>query len=198
MSAPQAILDALKTLSDYLESVAEPKTAPPEPHNTVMPPYGVPMTLMTIFGLNYDGSDDKGDVGADGKPLSGAWGAQTHNKEIVGCALPIVLLKDTLGGTSADHVKGYTVEIYSQVTQKTLLAVDIVDEGPAAWTHRLIDGTYGLHKALGHIDYGLATYGSNFSRWPAGFHVAYWINDPNGKAIEIKGVDFKHAKIIGS
>lgn len=192
MAAPQQILDAQKLIDDYLASIAAPKPIPPAPPDTVSLPYGVAMTLCTIFALEWDGKTP--DLGDNGK---GAWGADTRNPALVGCALPIILLKDTLGGLSVDHIKGFQVQVYSQVTQKEVMA-DIVDEGPAAWTHRLLDGTWGLHKALGHIDYGLANYGDNYSKWPAGFHVAYWVSDPNGKSVAIKGVDFKNAKIIGS
>jgi hypothetical protein len=196
MGEPQAIIDALKLITEYCASIpASVPVHPPAPVNTVDPPYGVISTVLSIFGLNWDGSDDKGDQDAAGNPLLGAWGAVTHNKTIVGCALPSALLKATFGGTAADHIKGYTCEIYSLVTQKTVVACDIVDIGPSSWTHRLLDGTYGLHAALGHIEHGTAHYGS-FSKWPAGFHVAYWINDPNGKAVEIKGVDWSKSPVI--
>ncbi len=197
MSAPRAVLDAIKILEDYLQSVQEPRPIPPTPTNTIAPPYGVLVTMMTIWGLNYDGSDDHGDIDGNGNPQKGAWGAETHNKDIIGCALPIKLLQATFGGLEPSHIKGYTVEIYSEVTHKTVHAVDIVDEGPAAWTHRGIDGTYALHQALGHLDYGEANYGS-FSKWPAGFHVSYWINDAAGKPVEIKGWDFHKGRVIGS
>ncbi len=177
--------------------MSAPQVVPVAPHNTVTPPFGVLVTLMTIFGLNYDGSDDKGDIDAQGNPLKGAWGVHTHNKNIIGCALPIKLLKSTFGGLEASHIKGYMVEIYSEVTHKTVFPVAIVDEGPAARTHRGIDGTYALHKVLGHLDYGAATYGP-FSKWPAGFHVSYWIHDSAGHPIEIKGWDFNNGRVIGS
>jgi len=192
MAAPQAILDSLSALTSYLQSVSAPKPIPPQPADSVSPPFGVTMTLCTIFALDWDGKT--WDAGDNGK---GAWGANTRDPAIVGVALPITLVKDTFGSIDASKLAGCQVQVYSQITQKEVMA-DIVDLGPSAWTHRLLDGTWGLHKALGHIDYGIATYGPNYSKWPAGFHCAYWINDANGKTMEIKGVDFSAGKIIGS
>src|SRR5271165_859733 len=192
MSAPQAILDSLANLASYLQSGTANKPVPPQPADTLTPPFGVTMTLCTIFALDWDGKTF--DTGDNGK---GAWGANTRDPSIVGVALPIVLVEKTFGNTEVSTLAGCQVQVYSQITQKEVMA-DIVDLGPSAWTHRLLDGTWGLHKALGHIDYGIATYGPNYSKWPAGFHCAYWINDANGKTMEIKGVDFSAGKIIGS
>jgi hypothetical protein len=194
MSLPDLIAQDIAKLQEDLAALLNPvNTAPipPKPVNTAIEPFGIvnPPTLLTIFALQWDGkTPDPSDNGV------GAWGANTRDANMIGCALPIKLLESTFGGGS---IKGFTVEFYSHVTQVTVRNVDIVDAGPAAWTHRLADGTFGLHKALGHIDYGVAHYGS-YPKWPAGFWVSYWITDPNGKAVEIKGIDFKHGKVIGS
>ena len=181
---------ALKVIDDYFSD--EIIISPPPPPDTIGPPYGVTSTLMTIFGLNWDKSIDKGDNG------KGAWGANTRDEKLVGIALPILLIKDTFGSTDSSKIKGFTVEVYSQLTQKTVASVDIVDLGPAARLHRLADGTYGLHATLGHIDLFTKTYGADTKRWPAGAHVGYWIIDPDGKTVEIKGVDFAGGRVIGS
>ena len=191
------ILAQIDTLRAEIAALLNPvNTAPmpPVPENMVLEPYGIvnPSTVMTIFGLQWDGKTP--DPGDNGK---GAWGANTRNPDLVGCALPIKLLTETFGGLTPDHIQGNVIEVYSHVTEKTVYTVDIVDEGPAAWTHRLIDGTWGLHKSLGHIDYGLANYG-DYSKWPAGFHVSCWITNAAGKAVEIKGVDFAKGRITGS
>jgi hypothetical protein len=199
---------ALKILEDYFQdavqilrsNLPEPPVRPvPEPPpDTIGPPYGITQTLMTIFGLNWDGTDDQGDEDSTGKALHGAWGENTHNKDLIGAALPIKLVEATFGGKRVSNIAGYTLEVYSQLTHKSVYSVSIVDLGPAARLHRLIDGTYGLHKILGHLDYFTQIYGSDTARWPAGAHVAYWVHDSLGKPVEIKGVDFKGGRVTGS
>ena len=195
MNINDLVAELQKALADaqaIATAQVQPPVIPPKPTNTVQPPFGILMTLMSIFALQWDGkTKDPGDN------QRGAWGADTSSPEMLGCALPITVIRDTFGGTTPDHIKGNTVEAYSHLTNKTVSNIDIVDEGPAAWTHRGIDGLWQLHKQLGHIDYGLSHYG-HYSEWPAGFYVAYWINSPDGHPIEIKGWDFHKERVIGS
>jgi len=200
MSVPQNVKDAQALVDAYLkllDTITPSTLAPPPPivvEDTLIAPYIV-KTGLSSFGWNLNNTNDTGDLNLDGSNSTGAWGAQTHNTTIVGCALPEKVLTMTLGGLSASHIKGITVGIYSQVTQKQIDAVDIVDEGPAAWTHRGIDGTYALHKALGHLD--LEPYKST-NNYPATFPVSYWINGTNGKALAVHGWDFNLARVTGS
>lgn len=195
MDIPRDVKDAEELVHKWFSGSGALSNIPEPPPDTLAPPYIVNMALLTIFGLEWDGSDDKGDQNPGGTPMKGAWGAETHNKSVIGCALPEKLLLATFGALS--NIMGYTCGFYSHVTQKQVDKVDIVDIGPAAWTHRLCDGTYGLHAALGHIEYGEARWHS-LSGWPAGFYVAFWINDPQGHAIPIKGVNFAAGRLIGT
>jgi hypothetical protein len=130
----------------------------------------------TVFGLNYDGSVDTGDNGL------GAWGAKTANKDIIGASIPEEVLMDTLGVSRPWNSKsavavGVSLKegaVQARVTRngKTILA-DIVDAGPAAWTHNAIDLTYALAHAL---DTG-------------GKSVVSYSLISNGKPIQIKGWD---------
>lgn len=186
----QTAIKESRDLLSYLESLAHLDGHP----NTLLPPYCI-SGGMSIFGLEWDGkTDDCGDEDSHGVPLKGAWGADTHNPTIVGCAIPIRVLRATLGGTTVDKIKGYTVEIMSQVTQVSVKAIDICDLGPSGRVKRPIDGTWNLHKQLGHIDYGIAKYGE-FAKFPATFPVTFWIEDPKGIAVEIKGWDFKNGAV---
>lgn len=196
LAIPKEVIDAEGVLHKWFEGGAL-SNPPDPPENTLLPPWIIQITLVTIFGRNWDGSDDVGDM-RDGKDLRGAWGAETHNETIIGCVLPLRLLSDTFGGTEAAHIKGYTCGFYSHVTQKEVQGVDIVDIGPAPELHRLADGTFGLHAALGHLEYGKTRWGTDYRSWPAGFHCGLWINDPAGKAIAIKGVDFHGGRVLGS
>src|SRR5215469_6943183 len=110
MSVPQTVKNALALIQAYIETL---ETPPPTPDNTLAPPYVI-TTGMSIFGLNWDGSNDTGDLNPDGSNATGAWGAVTHNDTTIGCALPILVLKGTLGGLDVSHIKGNTVGVYSQ------------------------------------------------------------------------------------
>ena len=158
-------------------------SAAPAPKITI--PSGSVTGGMSIFGLNWDGSDDEGDEEPDGTPLKGAWGDVTHNKTVIGVALPITVGQKTFG--SGAKPTGYTVYVYSMVTGE-LAKATVVDKGPAARVHRPIDGTYGLHNALGHLDYGIKKYGT-YTKFPATFPVTFWIEDQHGLIKPIQGWD---------
>ena len=177
-------LEWLKAELSKLQEL-EPVATVSEPAPKIIIPIGAVTGGMSIFGLDWDGSDDQGDEEPDGTPLKGAWGDTTHVKTLVGCALPIAVTKATFGSTAKPA--SYTVYVYSMVTNELVKAA-IVDLGPAARVHRPIDGTYGLHNALGHLDYGLKKY-SSYSKFPATFPVTFWIEDQHGLIKPIQGWD---------
>lgn len=180
----EAGLEALKTeLAKFNDVEAAPTSGTPAAKITI--PEGAVTGGMSIFGLDWDGSDDQGDEEPDGTPLKGAWGDATHNKTLVGCALPIKVTKATFGSTAKPV--GYTVYVYSMVTNE-LVKAEVVDLGPAARVHRPIDGTYGLHNALGHLDYGIKKYHS-YPSFPATFPVTFWVEDQHGLIKPVKGWD---------
>lgn len=120
-----------------------------------MTPPQIPFSVTgrsTIFGLNFDGSIDRGDNG------EGAFGDNTRDKNLIGCSLPIPVLAQSIGDDHAIRLRHYTVSIYSHITSQSLSGVWIVDKGPATWTGNAIDLTYGATLALGHHDNGLVTY----------------------------------------
>ncbi len=168
MPVPDNVTAALKVINDYFAGLA---ITTPAVHDVVV-------GEATMFALNWNGTVDRSDNGV------GAWGAHTANKEILGVSLPEGVLIATCGfsGTWAQNyvrVGKFLGEnkVQALVTRdgKTLMG-DIVDAGPARWTHNAIDLTY----AMAH---GLATNGRAI--------VAYSIiNGVTGQKMEIKGWDF--------
>jgi hypothetical protein len=163
--------------------------------NTLNPPYAV-TGLATIFGLNWDGSDDKGDEDSHGRALKGAWGDVTHSKTALGCALPIVVLYATFG--NRNKPKAYKLEFYSHLTEKTVTGVAVLDEGPNARLHRPCDLTWLVHQKLGHMDYFAKKYGKSYGEWPSGAIVTYWIENSQSLAIPVHGWDFTKGRVVGS
>jgi hypothetical protein len=163
----------------------QPAPAAATPPPKIVVPVGFAFGWMSIFGLNWDGSDDQGDEQPDGTPMKGAWGDETHNKTVMGCALPIKTLQLTFGSTAKPS--GYVVNVYSLVTQE-LKQAEILDKGPSVRVGKPIDGTYALHNSLGHLDYGIERYGS-YGQFPAAFPVIYWIEDKHGLTKPVLGWD---------
>jgi hypothetical protein len=123
----------------------------------------------TIFGLNYDGSNDTGDMNPDGTnmtgffidPLSGK-NYETHNRTLVGAAVPerILLASLSLTGSwkeNASHVLEWhkankpIVRVWGEGGQGPVDAF-LVDVGPAETTGAILDRTFGLCTALGEHD----------------------------------------------
>jgi hypothetical protein len=160
-----------------------PGTGPTVP---VTPVPRVPYSVTgraTVFGLNYDGSDDRGDQDAQGRALKGAFGDETHNKEIVGVSLPIPVFESSIGRGKTSDVKAhrYTVDILSHVTGKHLVGAWIVDLGPSVFTGNALDLTYASACMLGHSDNGTVT---------------YWIKGPEGQPLAVKGWDFRKGRAL--
>lgn len=188
----QRLLDMLAAIRDGAAPPPPPASVP-APANALLPPYAV-SGIATIFGLNYDGSEDKGDEDASGNPLKGAWGDVTHNKTALGGSIPIKVLDATFGSGSKPK---HTLEVYSHATQKTI-EIPFIDKGPSASVHRPLDLTYAAHVALGTMDYFTTHYGASPKGWPAGIPVTFWINDAKGVAIEVKSWDFALGRVTGS
>jgi hypothetical protein len=192
LDAVTSLENLLKTLEGALEVLRqelEKQNSAPAQDDPTQPTIVIPHASVTggmsIFGLDWDAHDDEGDQAPDGTPLKGAWGDETHNKTLVGCALPIKVIHETFPG--GKKPVGYRVRVFSQVTKKIVDAV-ICDKGPAVRVRRPIDGTYALHAALGHLEYGLAKYGA-YTHFPATFPVTFWVQGPDGKLVDIKGWD---------
>ena len=123
----------------------------------------------TIFGLNYDGSIDKGDNG------EGYFGYNTRDHSLVGVSLPIPVIDHSIGNHKDPRIIHYIKEksFTVHVTHKDAsIIAPIVDIGPSIWTGNAIDLTYAAVKALGIVDNSTVT---------------YEILDSRGDAIEIKG-----------
>jgi hypothetical protein len=136
----------------------------------------------TIFGLNYDGSIDRTDNGR------GAFGFNTRDRTLIGCSLPIPVIKQTFNSAGIAEIRrgariwnetrkiqcDIRAFIQSHTTGRIIGQVLICDEGPALWTGNCLDCTYGLKKALGEHDNSIVT---------------YWIMGPTGP-FQIKGWNF--------
>jgi hypothetical protein len=123
----------------------------------------------TIFGLNYNGSIDKGDNGL------GYFGYNTRDKSLIGVSLPIPVIDESIGShklaSVMEEIK--TGKYKVRVTHNNIsIIAKIVDIGPAVWTHNAIDLTYGAVRALGIVDNSTVTYS---------------ILGPNGGFIPVKG-----------
>jgi len=104
----------------------------------------------SVFGLNYDGSIDTQDKG------KGAWGANTRDPSLKGVSLPEDVIRKNIGDPkdpatrSAINSGNYQVEVTTGQGRTGLYPV--VDMGPAPWTGKGIDLTYGTAKDLGLKD----------------------------------------------
>jgi hypothetical protein len=126
----------------------------------------------TTFGLDYgSGGNDAEDNGR------GAFGANTRDPTLAGAALPISVLKNSIGDYENDPAifqaikRGdYKVMVENENGDSTV--VPIVDAGPADWTGNAIDLTYKTSHDLG-------TQGKA--------KIGYQIIGPDGSIIPIKG-----------
>jgi hypothetical protein len=124
----------------------------------------------TIFGLNWDGSPDPTDNG------QGYFGYDTRDKSLVGVSLPIAVINGTIGNYKDPETikriksKAFRVKVRAH-TGKEIVA-QIVDVGPAKWTHNAIDLTYGAARGLGLTDNS---------------DVTYWVIDHDGNIVPIHG-----------
>lgn len=140
---------------------------------------GSPYSLhceATTFGYS-----DPGDKG------NGAWGDNNNNKTAIGVSVPIPIIRDSLGGTSSSHVMGHTVSLICG--SRTLRKLQIRDLGPGVTVdgqHGLLIGKDGVLHAL-DMTYGLCE--ALGVKYPGSYRVTWWLEDPNGKAIELKGLD---------
>ena len=166
-----------------------PAITPPTPvagvpvHPIPIPPFSV-TGPATWWGRNPDGSNDTGDVDAQGKNLLGAFGDDNHTEQIVGGSIPIIMFQQTIGHGDAVYKavadRKYTLDVVSHVSGKHLTMVWITDLGPAARLKRPLDLTYAANKLLGH------TSGTNLC--------TLWITGPDG-IMEIKGWNFMKGEV---
>ena len=134
----QEAQSALKTLDDWFATPTTPQK------NTVV------VGVATMFALNWNGSVDRSDNGV------GAWGAKTANKTIMGCSLPETVLIGTAGLSGTWNQCKAAVgkwlaedQVQARVTLDGVSALcDVVDTGPARWTHNFIDLTYAAAHML--------------------------------------------------
>ena len=138
------------------------------------PPYSA-TGEATLFGLNYDGSQDTGDngMGFFKDPKTGQ-SYQTRSETLAGASLPReVMLSTFLGVTPTSPIDtvwaDYAGAIQDYVTKndplltidsggKTAQNVPLVDAGPSAATGAALDLTYYVAHALETQGKALATY----------------------------------------
>ncbi|MDQ6654344.1 MAG: uracil phosphoribosyltransferase [Verrucomicrobiota bacterium] len=115
------------------------------------PPLPAPLTgwiptVATVFGLNMDGTRDEADNGV-GAPILGS--VNTTNRSLIGCALPIPVLKARFG--SLVGARGKTIRV-SLPDGSRETVVPIVDLGPSNAQIRkgvALDLTFGAQRAIG-------------------------------------------------
>ena len=141
---------------------------------TSNPPYSA-TGQATVFGLNYDGSQDQGDNGQGffKDPATGQ-AYQTRSKTLAGASLPReVMLATFLGLENTQPINTvwsqYAGQVQEYVTKhnplltidsggKTAQNVPLVDAGPTAATGCALDLTYYIARALETNGKALATY----------------------------------------
>jgi len=102
-------------------------------------------TKATVFGLNMDGSADKADNGI-GAPVLGS--IKTTDPTLVGCALPIPVLRKRFG--SVVNARGQSIEV-ARPDGTLSTKVRIVDLGPSNAQIKkgiALDLTLGAQRAL--------------------------------------------------
>jgi hypothetical protein len=135
----------------------------------------------TTFGLDYDtGGNDAQDNGI------GAFGANTRDKNLEGAAIPISVIKNSIGDYENDpkilealRRGDYQVAVSNQEGETRI--VPIVDAGPADWTGNAIDLTYRTSHELNTT--GKAK-------------VSYKLLGPDGSVMPIKGYH-PHSYTVG-
>jgi len=98
VSAPANLLDALKTLQDYVLGVSSIELPPRPGHYVTEDPPLSCTCLATMFGLNWNGTFDQSDNGegffidpAARNPF------ETRDKNLVGASLPREVMLSTFG-----------------------------------------------------------------------------------------------------
>ena len=208
-------LDAHKLVQAYLDQQMSQSPSPSsalitQGHQvTEDPPLSV-TTRGTVFGLNYDGSNDIGDLDPN-QPDGNSRGFfidpatnqpyVTHSQDLMGCSIPREVLLSTFMGVDAWQTQGidkvwreYASDLLKWVSAKkptldidsggkyTILSVPLVDAGPEGTTHNGLDLTYKAAHAL--ATFGAAT-------------CTYWIL-LSGKVQTIAGWDWSKNRVIGS
>lgn len=126
----------------------------------------------TTFGLQYDdASNDPMDNGV------GAFGHNTRDTSLEGAALPISVIKNSIGDYEHDPkifaaIKNGDYKVAVTNENGVTKLVNIVDAGPAEWTGNAIDLTYRTSHDLG-------TQGKA--------KVGYQIIGPDGDTVPVKG-----------
>lgn len=118
---------------------------------------------QTVFGLNYDGSIDKGDngIGFFRDPVTGR-PYDTQNPNLVGASLNVGIFNGTIGNRYDKNIQAavskgqYKVQVTTDDGKSLILPM--VDNGPAGWTGNAIDLTKGATDALGIKDNSILNY----------------------------------------
>ena len=117
--------------------------------------------IATIFGLNYDGSIDRGDngIGAFENPQTGRFW-RTANESIVGVSIPIPFYEETPNMSRSDIDNGIVTVTIQDANGKLYEGLGIKDLGPgehgllirASDGPHLLDRTYALCQMMGRMD----------------------------------------------
>jgi hypothetical protein len=161
----------------------------------------------TVFGRNYNGSNDTGDLNRDGSDSTGFFidpstgkNYVTHNDTCIGASLPREVLLSTLLGNNdwrtqpvaavwgahaaavqeAVTSRQISMTIHDFVTSKTADSIPLVDAGPTATTYALLDRTLGLCNLMGSKDDS---------------HVAVWLHGPDKVPLVLGGWLFDAEKV---
>jgi hypothetical protein len=138
--------------------------------------------VATCFGYN-DPGDPTG---------TGAWGANNNSQDAVGVSVPIPILEATLGGSTLTHVAGVTASVNCLDSGKSFAYADIRDKGPGDSVngqHALLVGKDGVLHALDLTAGMCKELGVKYDPVSASYTVIWWLNDPNGVPLEMKGLD---------
>jgi hypothetical protein len=148
------------------------------------PPFSL-NCVATCFG--YQDSGDKG-VGAFTNPATNR-PYYTNNSTLVGVAVPIPILDQTLGGLNSSTVAQYTVGVILNGKSVTAPIVDVGPGRPVDGQHGLLAGKDGTLHAL-DMTCGLCTaLGVKYDANASSYTVTWWIQDSSGKPVALKGLD---------
>jgi hypothetical protein len=168
------------------KSLAVARRPEPSGSNSLTDP-GPPFSLSCI--ATCFGYDDKGDNGAGiTNPVTNR-PYYTNNQTLIGVAVPIPILEQTIGSLSPTNVVQYKVCLL--VNGKSATA-PIVDVGPG----KTVDGQHGLLQErdgkLHALDMtcGLCNFlGVKYDADSASYPVRWWIENSSGKPLPLKGLD---------
>ena len=123
--------------------------------------------ISTIFGLNYDGSIDRGDngVGAFENPKTGRL-YRTANESIIGVSIPIPFYEETPNLSRSDVENGLATVTIQDQNGEYYFNLPVVDLGPGKNGHlirgtdgpHLLDRTYALCQLMKALDNVAITY----------------------------------------